>query len=421
MTEKLLQFIWQHQFYNFINLKTIDDEPLTIIKRGSLNDNQGPDFINAKIQISDTLFVGNIELHIHTSDWEKHRHSQDENYSNVILHVVWMIDKNIYLPFPTLELQPLVSMHLLAKYENLMLANASNISCENYWHQIELFTWENWLERLTFERLEYKYEHIISKLSQYNNDWAEIFWHAIAYNFGLKVNAEAFELLAISLPNKILSHLRNNIKSVEALLFGQVNMLQSLENDDNQLQLFQEYSYLKKKYNLTPVHINIQLLRMRPTNFPTLRLAQLADLIVKQTFLFSKILEANTVKDVYKLFDVEASNYWNNHFVFGKISEQVSSKKLGRGMKDNIVINTVIPFVFSYGKFMGIDAYTTKALDWLAVISAEKNQITAHWNNLPFKLNINAGNSQSLIHLYKNYCIPKKCLSCAIGLQVLKK
>lgn len=421
MTEKLLQFIWLHQFYNFSKLKTTDEEPLIILKRGTFNLNQGPDFTNAQIQISNTVFVGSIELHIFSSDWEKHQHSKDSNYDNVILHVVWILDKKLQIPFPTLELQPLVSNHLLEKYENLMLENASAISCENNWSQIELFTWENWLERLTFERLEIKYNQIMAQLTDYNNDWAEIFWHAIARNFGLKVNADAFESVAISLPNTLLSKLKNNRLSIESLLFGQANMLKVNPNDLYQTQLYNEYQYLKQKLQLISIPINIQLLRMRPTNFPTLRLSQLADLICKQTHLFSQILEANKVNDLYQLLDVEAAPYWNNHFVFGKVSANENVKKLGQNMKENILINTIIPFVFSYGKFMGIDAYISKALDWLSSISAEKNQVTAYWNNLPFKLNVNAGNSQSLIHLYKNYCIPKKCLSCAIGLQILKK
>jgi hypothetical protein len=421
MKEKLLQYIWQFQYFNKSELITVSGEPLQIIYHGSLNTNQGADFAEAKIKIGETTWAGNIELHIKSSDWNLHKHSEDKNYGNIILHVVWEYDTDIKdisgNNLPTLELQTRVSKLLLAKYEILMNAN-SFIPCENHAYTINDLTLLNWKQRLLAERLEAKSSRIISFLNQNNFHWEETFWWLLAINFGIKVNSRAFEKIARTIPVSILAKHKNQIHQLEALLFGQAGLLEKDFTDDYPQMLQKEYLFYKTKYKLQQPLIHLFFLRMRPANFPTIRLAQLAMLINKSTHLFSKIKESVSIVEVKELLDVTANDYWHYHYVFDEDSA-FKKKKLGKQMINNILINTVVPILFSYGLHRNEQQYKDKAIAWLEDISSEKNFITKGFEALKFS-NKNSFDSQSYIQLKNEYCNNKRCLECSIGNSLLK-
>ena len=421
MKERLLQYIWQFQYFNKNELSTTDGDQLLIIQQGSFNTNQGADFSEAKIKIGDTTWAGNIELHIKSSDWNLHRHSSDKNYNNIILHVVWQHDTEIKdvagNNLPTLELQNAVSNLLLNKYEELM-NTSSFIPCENHTHTINGITLLSWKQRLLAERLEAKSAIIFLFLNQNNFHWEETFWWLIAKNFGIKVNAEAFEKIARSLPVNILAKHKNQIHQLEALLFGQAGLLEKDFTEDYPLMLQKEYNFYQKKYKLDQPQVQLFFLRMRPANFPTLRLAQLAMLISQSSHLLSKIIEESSLAEVKKLLNVSANDYWHYHYVFDEQSG-FKKKKLGEQMINNLLINTIVPLLFAYGLHHNEQQHKDKAIAWLEAIASEKNSITKRFEALKFS-NKNSFDSQSYIQLKNEYCNNKRCLECAIGNALLK-
>ena len=420
MKENLLQYIWQFQYFNKNDLTTIDGDRLQIIHQGNFNTNQGADFIEAKIKIGKTTWAGNIELHIKSSDWNLHNHSADKNYGNIILHVVWQHNKEIHIAgnnLPTLELQSRVSKLLLSRYEELMNTSLF-IPCANYVHTIKDITLLSWKQRLLAERLEKKSAIILSYLEENNFHWEETFWWLIAKNFGIKVNSEAFEKIARSLLVNILSKHKNQIHQLEALLFGQAGLLEKDYKEDYPAMLQKEYRFYQKKYKLEQPILQLFFLRMRPANFPSLRLAQLAMLISKSTHLFSKVKESESVSEIKEFLNVTANDYWHYHYVFDETSD-FKKKKLGEQMINNIIINTIVPILFAYGLYHNEQPYKDKAIAWLEKISSEKNVITKGFEVLRFS-NKNAFDSQAYIQLKNEYCDHKRCLECAIGNALLK-
>ena len=437
MTEKLLQFIWQFQYFNKSELGTIDGEKVQIQFAGQLNTNQGPDFSDAKIVIGKTTWAGTVELHIKTSDWNRHNHQNDKNYKNVILHVVWeddgvgnsvLIKENLNSVqvttehssvnhIPVLELKGRVSKILLLRYEELMHSN-SFIPCENSISTVKEITWKSWKDRLLVERLVRKSQPIESSLNQNNFHWEESFWWQLARNFGIKVNADAFEAIARSISINMLAKHKTQIHQLEALLLGQAGLLDAKFADDYPLMLQKEYKFYKNKYSFNPINLPVFFLRMRPGNFPTIRLAQLAMLVHDSAHLFSKIREADAVKDVKAWLDVTANDYWHYHYKFDEESAY-RKKKLGAAMIDNIIINTVCPVLFAYGNYHNDNKYKEKALKWLEETSAEKNNITKRFQQLGVE-NKTAFDSQGLIELKNEYCNKKRCLECGVGNSILK-
>ncbi len=416
MTERLLQFIWQFQYFNLSNLQLVSGEPLQILFPGNYNTNQGPDFLEAKVKIGDTTWAGNIELHLNEEDWVKHSHHNDPNYQNVILHVIWHQCKPS-VPLPTLELSDKVSKLLLHRYEELMF-NSGFVPCSHAANEVPHIIWQGWKERLLAERLERKSRLIIEYLDQSNEHWEEVFWWMIARNFGMKVNAEAFEAIARSIPVNLLAKHKNQIHQLECLLFGQAGLLNREFKDDYPVMLKKEYRFYKKKYKLVPIAHPIHLLRMRPGNFPTVRLAQLAMLIHYSLHLFSLIKEVNSVNELKGLFMVSANDYWHYHYLFDEPSA-FQEKKLGEEMITNIIINTIAPVLFAYGHHYQLNHFKNKAIQWLENSASEKNAITKKWEALGIP-NKNAWDSQALIELKQQYCDAKRCLECAIGNQLLK-
>ncbi len=417
MTEKLLQYIWQFQHFNRDGLVTDKNEVIQVIHPGQLNHNQGPDFLDARIKIGTTILAGSIELHLKTSDWQKHNHSSDINYKNVILHVVYRNDEQQISTLPLLELESRISNLLLQKYEQLMVNN-NYIACSNSIVQVKEITWTAWKERLLAERLTRKSKKIFELFEKSHQHWEETFWWLLARNFGIKVNADAFEEMARSIPISVLARHKTQIHQVEALLFGQANLLAGNFNDDYLQLLQREYKFLQKKYDLNPIHTPVHFLRMRPGNFPTVRLAQLAMLVFNSAHLFSKILEASDVLEIKQLFSVTANDYWHYHYRFDEASDY-KPKKLGLTMISNIIINTAAPMVFAYGLHHKNEDYKTKALRWLDEVPAETNVITTGFKNLTITIK-SAFDSQSLIELKTQYCEGKRCLQCAVGNSILK-
>lgn len=417
MTERLLQFIWQFQYFNPSSLSTGAGEPLSIMIPGQYNTNQGPDFLDAKIRVDKTIWAGSIELHIKTSDWDKHKHETDKNYNNVILHVVWEDDARVN-DLPVLELKDKVSKILLERYEALM-NTSSFIPCEKTIASIKDITWKSWKDRLLIERLMRKSVMVETLLAQNKNHWEETFWWLLARNFGFKVNADAFEAIARSVSLSLLTKHKNQVQQLEALFLGQAGLLETEFSTDYPRLLQREYRFLKDKYKLQPIHHPIHFLRMRPGNFPTIRLAQLAMLIHGTTRLFSRVKDTNDVKDVREWFDITANDYWHYHYRLDDDSV-FKMKKLGDSMIENLIINTVCPVLFAYGNYHNEDKYRQKALKWLEQTAAEQNSITKGFEQIGIE-NENAFDSQGLIELKSQYCDNKRCLECGVGNILLKQ
>ena len=417
MTEKLLQFIWQFQYFNRTPLHTLDGEPLQVVFPGKWNKGQGPDFLNANVRIGNTLLSGSVELHLKTSDWKRHGHDGDENYGNVVLHVVWQHDGLFQKAIPVIELQSRVSMLLLNRYNDLM-QETTFIPCATTIAQTRALTWINWKERLVAERLTRKAAVVLQMLDATGNHWEETFWRLLARNFGLSVNKDAFEELACTIPVTLLAKHRNNLQQLEAALLGQANLLNEDAKDDYIKVLQREYGFLKNKYGLLPINTPVHFLRMRPGNFPTVRLAQLAMLMHTSSHLFSKMLEETDLKKAKAALEVTASTYWHTHYRLG-ISSASKPKALGKSTAELIIINAVIPTLFAYGLYHSQEQQKEKAIDWLQNLQAEQNAVTDNFKQL-FIETKTAYDSQALLELKQEYCDARRCLQCSVGTSFLK-
>ena len=419
MTERLLQYLWQFQYYNKQALILENGDEFMVIHPGRYNTNQGPDFLEAKIKIEDTLWVGHVELHLKTSDWFKHAHQLDRNYDNVVLHVVWENDQpEPDKRMPVFVMQSRVPHLLLQQYEDWMNSQ-SFIACEHQVQDAPRIVWIAWRERLLAERLQRKASAVFLSLLQNNQHWEESFWWLLARNFGTTVNAEPFEAAAKTLPVTLLAKHKNQVHALEALLLGQCGLLQGDFEDAYPIMLQKEYAHLKKKYNLQPVRQPVHFLRMRPGNFPTVRLAQLAMLVHQSNHLFAYIKEAVHVSDIKKMLAVTANDFWHYHYTFSEKSAY-QPKVLGNQMINTLIINTVVPVLFAYGHLHNEEQYKNRALHWLEQITAEKNSITTGFTEIGIA-NKNAYDSQALIELKSRYCDAKKCLDCPVGNALLKK
>lgn len=420
MNEALFQFIWQYSLYNPFGLQTPEGEPVTVVHCGKLNRDAGPDFLEAKVKVGYTLLVGNVELHIKSSDWLKHGHQHDAAYQNLILHVVYDNDEpDVAENTPVLVLKKHVSQSVITKYASLMQA-PFQLPCANQHSQVRDITKEGWLSRLLAERWEMKLSDWNVLLENSAEDWRNLLYWRMAANFGFKTNAVPFLMLAQSLPLNIPAKHRESLMQIEALLFGQAGMLDDDFEDDYPRELQREYDYLKKKYKMKPIAKHLwKFLRMRPANFPTVRIAQFAALIHKSVHLFSQIIETHSVKELEPLLDITASGYWDTHFQFDAAQEKAAPKSLGKTSFENIIINTIAPIQFLYAAKQDTYLLQEKALQLLEAVPAEKNNITRLWEENGWKAG-NAAQSQALLQLYNNYCSSKRCLECTIGLNILR-
>ena len=420
MTEEFLHYIWKHALYDSSSLKTENEEEVTVLRHGDQNYDSGPDFLNARLRIGDTTWAGNVEIHIKSSDWLKHRHQHNKAYNNVILQAVYHYDTKISLQngnqVPTVELK--FENHLYENYQNLV--NSSNgIPCQDQLNAFDSLKMSHILTMLTVERLREKSAEIAHTLNLTKNDWSETFYIHLAKNFGFKINAVPFEMLARSLPLKYIEKHKDNLLQIEALLFGQAGFLNDKYDDAYYNSILTEYRLLKSKFSLKPLDKHIwKFLRLRPCNFPTIRLAQFARLLHGSSFLFRKIIQAQDLRQLKNHFNISASEYWEKHYHFGKESESEIKKSLGLISFNNVVINTVVPVMFVYGEQNGKKNLREKAIDYLTELPAEDNHIIRNWSKTGFSPK-NAFETQGLLQLRNNYCKRRKCLNCRIGKPII--
>ncbi len=422
MPEEFLQYIWENRMFDTENLKTTKGEHLEIIHVGRRNKDSGPDFFNARIKIDETIWAGNVEIHKNASNWTKHNHETDRAYSNIILHVVEINDQTILRnnneEIPTLILK--YPEQLKINYQNL-LNSKSWIACQKLFYKIDPIILQLGFNRLMIERLEEKTSEIISRLHANNNDWNAAFYHVLARMFGFKVNALPFELLAKSLPLEVLAKHKNSIFQLEAMLFGNAGLLNThLLGDGYFINLRDEYSFLYKKFNLKGIESHLwKFMRLRPVNFPTIRISQFAALVGRSHGLFSKIVEINELEELKGLFNVSASEYWDSHYNFNKTTPRKSVKEIGESSVNALIINVVIPFLFVYGEKLNKEYLKNRALDFLEQLPPEKNSVIDKWKGMGIGPR-SAFESQALLQLKNKYCEPKKCLNCQIGIKLIK-
>ncbi|KUJ62243.1 hypothetical protein AR687_09505 [Flavobacteriaceae bacterium CRH] len=421
MKEDFLHYLWRFKKFETLNLRTTQNEPITIIKTGDYLELAGPDFFNAQIRIGEQKWAGNVEIHLKSSDWYVHGHERDTAYDNVILHVVWKHDTEIFREnnseIPVLVLKDYVSSEIINNYHSLVTPK-SWISCEKQIAQIDDFVFKNWQERLFFERLERKSKFIYDLLKETNQDWEAVLFCLLAKNFGLNTNGNPFLQIAKSIPFSIIRKESFEVENLEALLLGTSGLLDHDKEDVYFKDLKFRYFYLLHKYQLDKVYADpVEFFKHRPDNFPTIRLSQLASLYSTHQNLFSKIIHLKSVKEVYKLLDVSASLYWQNHYQFDKESPK-KSKSLSKSFIDLLVLNTIIPIQFAYSDIMG-ESNSEDLIELMNQVAPEKNSIIYKFESFGISSK-NAFDTQALLQLKNEYCNHKSCLKCGIGMELLK-
>lgn len=419
MKEMLLHFIWQYRLFSAFGLKTTDGEDVEVINAGLKNNNAGPDFFNAKIKIAGTVWAGNVEIHIRASDWDRHQHTSDQSYDSVVLHVVADADRDIYRSNG--EKIPCVKLDFpdeTARRYDALLSNSLRIPCADRIGKVPEIVINGWKNNLLIERLQYKTEHLRELLTLTGMHWEEVFYISLARSMGFSVNAQVFEMLAKSIPLSVVAKHKQNLFELEALFFGQAGLLSETASDEYVLKLSEEYRFLKAKYKIKPLEGTLwKFLRLRPDNFPTVRIAQFCSVVHNSSKLFSKITEKPEPEYVGQMFHILPSDYWLTHYRFGeKVGEK--PKRIGKESVNSLLINTVVPLLFLYGEKSGKETLKQKAVEILESLPTEKNALVIEWKSLGIKIET-AYDSQAFIHLKKNYCEQKKCIQCRIGHKVL--
>ena len=422
MKEALLQYVWQFKMFNASNLKTTEGEPLEIIDYGQKNENAGPDFFNAKIRIGDTIWAGNVEMHIQASDWARHGHDMDKRYDSVILHVV--IDNDRCATRQNGEVIPTLKLSINNEIEKqIMLLESEKspiLKCGAYWRKIPDDYLKIYFSQMLNERLCQKAKLITNELDKTNGDWEEILYRAIARSLGMGVNAMPFEQLAKALPLKYIYKQRDNLLQTEAMLLGQAGLLSEEMKDEYYLTLQREYLFLKKKFGLTPIDASLwRFAKMRPVNFPHIRIVELAALLHKTEHLFSKIMEARSSEQLHSLLTAEASYYWKEHYTFHEHSPR-STKKLGQTSIDLIIINAIVPLLFAYAQKREDYELQDRAVEILEDTKPEKNHIISIWNDMGITVH-SAYETQAILEIKKCYCDRNDCLRCGIAHKILCK
>ena len=424
MQEQFLHYIWQFQYFDKRELKTTQGEPIEIIHQGIANGNAGPDFLNTKVRIGKIDWAGNIEIHTKASAWYDHGHDVDAAYANVVLHVVWANDKPVFredgTPMPTLELGGRVDQSLIGRYKKLV-ENPGTIPCEKTFVEVSDLVKFSMLDKALMQRLEQKAGQVLQLAKANVNDWEEITYQVIGRNFGFKINYEPFFQLVNAVERKVLLKHSDNLMAMEAILFGQAGFLDFGMKDEYFKTLQREYQVLSSKYGLAHYKLNQAMwrfLRLRPANFPTIRIAQFSALYFNHNNLFAKLMEAGSENHLRALFAVSPSAYWHGHYRFGRAAVG-SISKMGKESVDNLIINSVAPLLVAYGKFSDDQVLIDRAVSFLQRVPAEKNKITRLWSGLGLYPR-SAFDSQALTELYNNFCAKRRCLACNIGVEILK-
>jgi len=424
MKECILHYIWQYKLFAQHDLYTTDGQSVEVIDVGKPNIHAGPDFFNAKIKIGKTIWAGNVEIHNLASDWNRHAHQGNKNYGNVILHVVKKADVPVFRSdgqkIPQLELN--YAEDIEQNYQAL-LATAKWIACEDKLKDIAHIYIHAWKHVLMAERMEQKVKEIDDLLQKTKGHWEEAFFLVLCKHFGFSVNNDAFFRLATSTSWQIVRKCSSDLFQLEALLFGQSGLLHgTITNDDYICSLKREYEFLKRKFKLQPMdNLQWRLLRLRPDNFPHIRIAQLASLLFTRENLFSYVINNQEVDTLVQLFiTAEVSDYWQSHYLPGGETHTLKPKKMGLSSVYSLLINVVAPMLFCYGEHKQVQELKERALTLLDKLPPENNHITRKWKAMGMEIN-SASDSQAFIYLYKNYCEEKKCLRCRMGHQILAK
>jgi hypothetical protein len=426
MKEEFLHYLWKYSLYDQEKLVDTEKNRIIVLDPGVYNRDSGPDFFNARISIGGTVWAGNIEIHTRSSHFDIHGHQHDPVFNNVILHIVAENDKRVFNSrgeeMLTAEIQFDDSYY--EKYTTLV-NNPYIIACQDDIWNMDAIPVRHWLNSLIIERLQSKSESILKIFAGTGNDWDETFYRLFTRYFGFRVNTEPFEMLATALPFRIIRKHTDNIFQIEALLFGTAGLLETglfkeALSDKYYVNLIKEFSVLSAKYSLQPLHGWLwKFSRLRPSNFPTVRLSQLATMHAISGGLFSRILEATDIKQIKRLFEVSASAYWDDHFIFGKKSRSFT-KHAGSQTADILLINSVIPLLFVYGQCRDSQEICEKALSFLEDIAPEQNIITSEWESAGI-IAESAFYSQALIQLRNEYCKKRKCLDCRIGNKIISQ
>ncbi|MCF6352100.1 MAG: DUF2851 family protein [Cyclobacteriaceae bacterium] len=419
MQEDVLHFIWQHQYYKLANAFAQSGELIQVLKPGIHNNDAGPDFEQVKLKIGDVEWNGDVEIHVKSSDWNAHKHQLDKAYNKVVLHIVWKNDREVEREdgtiLPTLVLEALVDETLLKK-AHILLDNMQPISCSSQLQQVPAIIKQEVVQRALVKRLERKATLVLSERTNSKGDWEEVAYRLLMKQMGMKVNGQTFYELAVSVPYKLIKKYSTNLFKIEALLFGMSGLLKPGEKGYPE-KLKEEFSFLAYKHSLSPKTMveNWKFMRLRPSNFPTLRLAQVAALLANSTTLFALFMEeAHLLKaDIF-----ETSTYWKAHYRFNKEAAK-KVPKFGVSSIDLLKINVVAPLLMAYGLFNDDPSYIAKALALLETLKPEHNKIIAAWQQVEISPQ-NGGDAQGLIELYNESCLPKKCLNCGIGFNLLK-
>ncbi|MEO9871594.1 DUF2851 family protein [Ekhidna sp.] len=422
MDELFLHYIWKYQKFNLTDLSVSDGQSLKVFYQGNHNQDSGPDFAEARIKIGSIEWAGQVEIHINSSDWIHHKHQNDPAYKNVILHVVWTNDQEILIegqPIPTLELKSIIDLDLIEKYKR-HIQSTNEILCSDQFSSVPQLTKSSMLDRVLVERLMEKSDRILHRLKENKNDWEEVTYKTLAENFGFSTNKEAFKRLTDLLSFSVLKKILPKALETEALIFGQSGFLEG-EGDDYKKKLRSEYDFISKKFQLpdTMVQAQWKFGKLRPDNFPTVRLSQFASLLHKHSQLFTFLTQTESMDVLKKKLVVSVSSYWQDHYDFGKPRKK-PIETIGISSFENILINTVAPLLAAYSKYTDEQKFIDRAVELLESLSPESNRITRKWEPLDQKAK-NAFESQAQIHLFKNYCQKKRCLQCNVGVKILSK
>lgn len=421
MQESFIQHIWSLQYFDKSGLNTTEGEPVEIFEPGHLNTDAGPDFSNARLKLGAIQWVGNVEIHFQSSNWYEHRHDDDRGYDNVILHVVWTDDRPVMrrdgTRLPTIALRGRVNDDLIRNYRQLV-GSAFSIPCERNFPAVEEILRCDMTAKALACRLERKAEEVSALLQSNGNNWEETTYQLLARAFGFKINQEPFLQLARALPSRTLQK-QADLVSIEALLFGVAGFLEEKRGDDYFLALQKEYRLLAHKYTLRSMSRSLWLfLRLRPPNFPTVRLAQFAGLMHHRRSFFSLLLDAESVSQLAALLEAPVSAYWSTHYAFSKPAKPHSAL-LGRSGSEVILLNAVVPLLAAYARWSDEPTFMDRSLKWLEELPAEENAITRKWNDLGFRPR-NSFESQGQIELFNTFCRRKRCLQCAIGAAIIR-
>lgn len=424
MREDFIHYLWQFQKWQAAELKTCDGQELFILSPGSHNLSSGPDFFNARVVLNHQEWAGNVEIHINSSDWYSHHHEIDSNYDNVILHVVWNHDTEVFRKdnsaIPVLEIKNLIEAKTIENYKNLLDRPGEKwINCEKDFHSFSDFQFQHFLERLYVERLEEKAGAVFQKLENSSNNWEEVLFKMLCKNFGLNVNGEAFLSLANAIPFSIIRKTRNDRQKLEALFLGEAGLLEKEIEEPYYQNLQREYHFLRTKYNLDNRGIiPVKFFRLRPDNFPNLRLAQLSSVYHQNSQLFSEIIEAKNTKEIYRIFEIALPEFWETHYTFQK-SHLRRKKPLSKNFIDLLIINTLVPLKFCFARQQGKDI-NEEIMNLMTSLKPESNQIIKKYEILRPKSAVNALQSQALLQLKRNYCEKHQCLKCTLGVNLLQ-